>query len=475
MNQFSDFALGESILRAIAAEGHTAPTPIQKQSIAPILAGRDLCGIAQTGTGKTAAFALPILERLSHTRTTRIPGRPRVLVLTPTRELASQVAQSFVTYGASLKLSVATIFGGVSQRPQVDALKRGVDILVATPGRLLDLIEQRHCSLGGVEILVLDEADQMLDLGFIVPLRKIVKMVPAARQTLFFSATMPKTISELADQLLTDPVQVAVAPVASTVERVAQSVMFVSGGEKQALLARVLADPAMQRVLVFTRTKHGADKVVKNLARAGIEAAAIHGNKSQGQRERALASFKDGSTRVLVATDIAARGLHIDSVSHVVNYELPNIPESYVHRIGRTARAGAAGVAISFCTAEERAYLRDIEKLTRMSVPVAALPAGITADEAPEGKRESRPHRGRGPRRGDSQRSHEHHAHGKPGGKRRGRNGRGRADGSDNQRRESRRENPRRERHAGGLDDATGLPAFLVRPSSRPQGRHTQA
>ncbi len=398
MTQFTDFALSETILRAVANEGHSVPTPIQAQAISPILAGRDLCGIAQTGTGKTAAFALPILERLSTTRPSRIPGRPRVLVLTPTRELASQVAQSFRTYGANLKLSVAVIFGGVAQRPQVEAVRRGVDIVVATPGRLLDLIEQRHLSLGGVEVLVVDEADQMLDLGFIVPLRKIVKLVPQERQTLFFSATMPKTIAELAGQILSDPVQVAVAPVASTVDLVTQSVMFVSGGQKQALLNRILADPAMERVLVFTRTKHGADKVVRNLIHAGIDAAAIHGNKSQPQRERALAAFKRGTTRVLVATDIAARGIHVENVSHVVNYELPNVPESYVHRIGRTARAGAAGIAISFCNGEERAYLRDIEKLTRTSVPVASLPAGIEAGvEAPAPAKGRNKPRGRRP------------------------------------------------------------------------------
>ncbi len=451
MTQFSDFALSETILRAVANEGHSVPTPIQAKAISPILAGRDLCGIAQTGTGKTAAFALPILERLSTTKPTRIPGRPRVLVLTPTRELATQVAQSFRTYGAGLKLSVAVVFGGVSQRPQADALKRGVDILVATPGRLLDLIDQRILSLSGVEILVVDEADQMLDLGFIVPLRKIVKLVPHTRQTLFFSATMPKTIAELADSLLSDPVQVAVAPVASTVDSVAQSVMFVSGAQKQALLNRILADPAMERVLVFTRTKHGADKVVRNLVHAGIDAAAIHGNKSQPQRERALAAFKRGTTRVLVATDIAARGIHVESVTHVVNYELPNVPESYVHRIGRTARAGAAGIAISFCNGEERAYLRDIEKLTRTNVPVAALPAGIEAGvEAPAAKRNGRPQRHRQePRREKQAQS------------RKPRGGR-----SDKGGRDEKRRGQKRERYSG-LDPKTGLPGFLSRPVRR--------
>ena len=475
MTQFSDFALSETILRAVADHGHSTPTPIQAQAISPILAGRDICGIAQTGTGKTGAFALPILERLAHSRSTRIPGRPRVLVLTPTRELASQVAQSFRDYGAGLRLSVAVVFGGVSQRPQEVTLKRGVDILVATPGRLLDLINQRVLNLGGVEVLVVDEADQMLDLGFIVPLKKIVSLVPSKRQTLFFSATMPKTIAELARSMLTEPVHVSVAPAATTVERVEQSVMFVSSGQKQALLETVLADPAMQRVLVFTRTKHGADKVVRNLERAGIEAAAIHGNKSQAQRERALAAFKRGGTRVLVATDIAARGIHIESVSHVVNYELPNVPESYVHRIGRTARAGAAGIAISFCNGEERAYLRDIEKLTRISVPVAALPAGIEAGHDQPSGGKPRQHRGRSQQNGARHEPREHHAHGKPGGNKRGRNGRGgKPDGRSNHRSDKRRENPRRERHEGGLDQATGLPAFLVRAPVRQQDQHSQ-
>ena len=369
----------------------------RQQSISPILAGRDLCGIAQTGTGKTAAFALPILERLSHTRTTRIPGRPRVLVLTPTRELASQVAQSFVTYGAGLRLSVSTIFGGVSQRPQVSALKRGVDILVATPGRLLDLIEQRHLTLGGVEILVVDEADQMLDLGFIVPLRKIVKMVPAKRQTLFFSATMPKTIAELAGSILTDPVQVAVAPVASTVE-LRRAERDVRLGRRRSRRCCNASSPTRRCSACWSSPAPSTapTRWCATSCSARIDAAAIHGNKSQAQRERALAAFKRGDTRVLVATDIAARGIHIEGVTHVVNYELPNIPESYVHRIGRTARAGAAGIAISFCNGEERAFLRDIEKLTRMSIPVAALPDGISAGaERPSRQSKAPARRGR--------------------------------------------------------------------------------
>jgi ATP-dependent RNA helicase RhlE len=451
LTQFTDFALGDSIQRAIADQGYDTPTPIQALAISPVLAGRDLCGIAQTGTGKTAAFALPILKRLADRSTPRLPMSPRVLVLTPTRELASQVAQSFRTYGAGLKLSTAVIFGGVTQRPQVDALKRGVDILVATPGRLLDLVDQRLLMLARVEILVVDEADQMLDLGFIVPLRKIVKLVPAKRQTLFFSATMPKTIADLASTLLTDPVRVAVAPAATTVDRVSQSVIFVAGADKPALLERILADPAMQRVLVFTRTKHGADKVVRNLHRARIDAAAIHGNKSQAQREKALAAFKKGATRVLVATDIAARGIHVEGVTHVVNYDLPNVPESYVHRIGRTARAGADGIAISFCNGEERAFLRDIEKLTRTSIPVATPPSGFELRaEASTPKEEPRRHRNAGQQQRPAKRARKH-----GGGERNRQAAKG-----------NRRPNPRHTRH-GGLDPATGLPAFFSQPSRR--------
>ncbi len=465
LTHFSDFALGESILRAVAKEGHSIPTPIQAQAIPPILAGRDLCGIAQTGTGKTAAFALPTLQRLASAKNKRLPLSPRVLVLTPTRELASQVAQSFRTYGAGLQLTTAVIFGGVSQRQQVDTLRRGIDILVATPGRLLDLVEQKALMLGRVEVLVVDEADQMLDLGFIVPLRRIVKLVPERRQTLFFSATMPKTISDLADSLLTDPVQVAVAPVATTVESVEQSVIFVSGAAKPAALERVLADPAMQRVLVFTRTKHGADKVVRNLANGGVEAAAIHGNKSQPQRERALAAFKNGRTRVLIATDIAARGIHVEGVTHVINYDLPNVPESYVHRIGRTARAGAAGIAISFCNGEERAYLKDIEKLMRMAVPVAGTPAGLEAEEA--APRERKPGRGRNRTRPEQQATRAkpgraERSGGKPGGAERGR---GKPGGAERGRGKGRTEKTGKQNP--GLDHATGLPAFLLRRQER--------
>jgi len=377
LTQFTDFGLAQPVLRSLSEAGYVAPTPIQAQAIPPAMAGRDLCGIAQTGTGKTAAFALPILHRLS--LSDRRPPRRgcRVLVLSPTRELANQIAESFSDYGRHLPYTNTVVFGGVTISRQERALAPGVDILVATPGRLIDLIERRSLTLEGVEILVLDEADQMLDLGFIHALKRIVKMLPQKRQSLFFSATMPKNIAGLASQYLTDPVQVAVTPVATTAERVDQQVIFVHTGAKQALLGHILGDPAIERVLVFTRTKHGADRVVRGLDKVGIAAAAIHGNKSQPQRERALAAFKDGSSRVLVATDIAARGIDVEAVSHVVNFDLPNVPESYVHRIGRTARAGADGLAISFCNDEEKAYLRDIERITRQKVPVAGFPEGF--------------------------------------------------------------------------------------------------
>jgi ATP-dependent RNA helicase RhlE len=379
LTQFSDFGLAAPILRALTEEGYTAPTPIQSKSIADVMAGRDLLGIAQTGTGKTAAFALPILHRLAADPRQPVRRGCRALVLSPTRELASQICDSFRVYGRHLRLTSTVVFGGVPLGKQERAMAPGIDILVATPGRLLDLIDRRSLTLEGVEILVLDEADQMLDLGFIHALRRVVQLLPKSRQTLFFSATMPKTIAGLADSFLKDPVKVSVAPVATTAERVEQSVIFVSTGDKLPLLRTVLSDPAVERTLVFSRTKHGADKVVRHLEQHGIESAAIHGNKSQGQRERALAAFRAGTTKVLIATDIAARGIDVDGVTHVVNFDLPNVPESYVHRIGRTARAGATGIAISFCNSEERAYLRDIERLTRLAVPVSALPAGFSA------------------------------------------------------------------------------------------------
>jgi ATP-dependent RNA helicase RhlE len=375
---FSDLGLSAPILGTLAAEGYAAPTPIQSQAIPSVLRGRDLCGIAQTGTGKTAAFALPILQRLAAVRQRAAAQTCRVLVLCPTRELASQIAASFRAYGAEMPLSTAAVFGGVPVGPQRQKLVRGVDILVATPGRLLDLVDTGGLSLSSVQVLVLDEADRMLDLGFIHALKRIVKLLPQQRQTLLFSATMPRPIADLAEDYLKDPVKVVVSPAATTVKRVEQGVVFVPSDRKRDLLATLLYDPVFARVLVFTRTKHGADRVVRYLIGAGIEANAIHGNKSQPQRERALAGFRNGEARVLVATDIAARGIDVDGVSHVINFELPNVPEDYVHRIGRTARAGAAGIAISFCSDEERPYLRDIEKLTRCSLRSILVPS-ITA------------------------------------------------------------------------------------------------
>jgi len=374
---FDDFGFLPPILDALAVEGYVTPTPIQVQAIPHAMAGRDLCGIAQTGTGKTAAFALPILHRLAvRPRPTR-RGACRVLVLSPTRELASQIADSFTAYGRGLPLSTAVVFGGVPFGAQQRRLASGVDILVATPGRLLDLIDRRALVLSEVEILVLDEADRMLDLGFIHALKRIARLLPPQRQTLLFSATMPRSIAALAEDYLADPVRVAVAPAATTVERVEQSVIFVPNERKRDLLTALLDNPSFERVLVFTRTKHGADRVTRHLVGAGIDAAAIHGNKSQPQRERALAGFRNGNGRVLVATDIAARGIDVEGVSHVINFELPNVPEDYVHRIGRTARAGAAGMAVAFCSDDERPYLRSIEKLTTLSVPVVPMPSAL--------------------------------------------------------------------------------------------------
>ena len=370
MNSFLELNLSAPILKAIAAEGYDKPTPIQARAIPELMKGRDLLGIAQTGTGKTAAFALPILERLSHATERVAKNSCKVLVLSPTRELASQIGESFKTYGRNLKVTRAVVFGGVSIGKQIDILRGGVDVVVATPGRLVDLIERRALTLTNVEVLVLDEVDQMLDLGFIHAIRKITGMLPKVRQNLFFSATMPKEISNLASGLLTNPVRVEVAPVATTVDRVNQSVIHVDQANKLKLLVEILKDNNMTRTLVFSRTKHGADKIMKGLSAAGYTASAIHGNKSQANREKALAGFKAGKILVLVATDIAARGIDVDGVSHVVNYDLPHVPESYVHRIGRTARAGAEGVAIAFCAGDERSLLKDIERTIRQSIPV---------------------------------------------------------------------------------------------------------
>jgi ATP-dependent RNA helicase RhlE len=370
MTSFAELGLAAPILKALETEGYTTPTPIQTQAIPHVLAGRDVQGIAQTGTGKTAAFALPILHRLMADRRPAIRKGCRVLVLSPTRELASQIAESFRNYGRNTGLRTALMFGGVPKARQSKAVANGIDILVATPGRLLDHMQDGAVTVSGAEILVLDEADHMLDLGFIVPIRKIVGHISAKRQTLFFSATIPKEIAQLAGSMLRDPVHVAVTPMATTAERVDQKVIFVETARKRQVLAEILRDKRMERTLVFTRTKHGADKVTHHLEAVGQPAAAIHGNKSQPQRERALAAFKDGRVRVLVATDIAARGIDVDGVTHVVNFDLPNVPEAYVHRIGRTARAGHAGVAISFCDSTERAHLRGIEKLIRTRLPV---------------------------------------------------------------------------------------------------------
>ncbi|MDB5693931.1 MAG: box helicase [Alphaproteobacteria bacterium] len=384
---FETLGLSQPVLQALALKEYSVATPIQARAIPILLQGRDLLGIAQTGTGKTAAFMLPSIDRLTASKKRPLPRNCRMLVLAPTRELASQIADSAREYARFARMSVATVFGGTSLGKNRRDLDRGVDILVATPGRLIDLIEQGALDLRSVEILVLDEADQMLDLGFIHALKQIVRLLPAKRQTLFFSATMPKTIRELADRFLTDPVEVAVTPAASTVERVDQYVSFVTQPEKPALLTimlRVGFGPkgSMDRVLVFSRTKHGADRIVRQLGQAGIAAGAIHGNKSQPQRERALADFKAGKVPILVATDIAARGIDVTGVSHVVNFDLPNVAEQYVHRIGRTARAGAAGVAIAFCADDERPYLRDIEKLTKQKPIPVPLPEGFIAEAA---------------------------------------------------------------------------------------------
>ena len=381
MSYFTDLGLAEPIQRALAAKGYTDPTPIQSQAIPALLAGRDLLGIAQTGTGKTAAFALPSLHRLAANPQPRKNAACRMLVLSPTRELAAQIAENMQGYARYLNLQVDCVFGGVPVGKQARRLVQGTDVLVATPGRLLDLIDQRALTLRHVEIFVLDEADQMMDLGFIHALKRVAAMLPAKRQSLFFSATMPKAIADLGRQFIDNPVRVEVAPQATTVERVDQFVTFVNQAEKQALLTLRLqaltADGTLDRALVFSRTKHGADRIVRHLTGAGVKAAAIHGNKSQPQRTAALEAFRQGSCRVLIATDIAARGIDVSGVSHVFNFELPNVSEQYVHRIGRTARAGADGVAISFVAPDEKGFLKDIEKLTQVKLMPLALPEGF--------------------------------------------------------------------------------------------------
>ncbi len=398
---FAALGLRDAILRAVAAEGYTSPTPIQLQASPQVMQGRDLLGCAQTGTGKTAAFALPLLHRLSEPGAARRKG-PSVLVLAPTRELALQISESFAVYGRNLPHRAAVVFGGVSQGAQVAALRRGVDVLVATPGRLLDLMSQGFVPLGDVQTLVLDEADRMLDMGFIDPIRRIIAKLPGQRQNLLFSATMPPPIAKLADQILRNPAKVAVTPVASTVDTVAQWVLFVRQSDKRALLREVMRDPSLTRAIVFTRTKAGANRVARDLVAASVTAEAIHGNKSQNARQRALGAFRDGQVRVLVATDIAARGIDVDGITHVINFELPNEPESYVHRIGRTARAGARGVALSFCDAAERTYLRDIERLPANRIPVVEKHPFVGASNEPSPEPQRPSFGGHGGRRGHS-------------------------------------------------------------------------
>ncbi len=405
---FKNLAIIEPILKAVAAEGYTIPTPIQQQAIPLVLQKKDLLGCAQTGTGKTAAFAIPILQQLYEQKPLQ-PGI-KVLVLTPTRELAIQIDESFAAYGKFTGIRHTVIFGGVSQMNQTNALRRGVDILVATPGRLLDLMSQGYIRLDQLQIFVLDEADRMLDMGFIHDVKKIIAKLPQKRQTLFFSATMPPEIQKLANMLLTHPAKVEVTPPATTVERIDQSLFHVSKTEKPELLLHLLANPEIKTALVFTRTKHGADKVVKILQRQHIRAAAIHGNKSQNARQAALNDFKNGTLRVLVATDIAARGIDIDELTHVINFDLPNVPETYVHRIGRTGRAGNTGIAISFSSLEEKEELRDIQKLIGKLIPVVhdhpyvssahnAAPAPVQRPQRqPRPQRQSSPSRSQGNR-----------------------------------------------------------------------------
>jgi superfamily II DNA/RNA helicase len=405
LTTFNELGLAEQISRALIEQEYVTPTPIQAQAIPVLLTGRDLIGIAQTGTGKTAAFALPILNRLAANRVQVEPKSCRVLVLSPTRELSGQIVDSFKTYGKYLRLRVALAIGGVSIGGQARQLNGGVDVLVATPGRLLDLVQQNAVRLKNVEVLVLDEADRMLDMGFIRDIRKIVAKLPTERQTLLFSATMPQDIAELAKQILKNPASVSVTPVSSTVERIAQRVIHVDRGAKLQQLIELLRTETVNRVLVFSRTKHGADKIARGLTHAGIASEAIHGNKSQNNRTRTLAAFRSGEIKTLIATDIAARGIDVDGVTHVINYDLPNEPESYVHRIGRTARAGAEGIAISLCSSDERDFLRQIERLIRITIPssrseIVGQPVNARQLSGEERRHAERGNRG-GPRNGN--------------------------------------------------------------------------
>ncbi|HEY4169757.1 MAG TPA: DEAD/DEAH box helicase [Reyranella sp.] len=441
---FADLGLAEPLLRALDAAKYTVPTPIQARTIPLLLQGRDVLGIAQTGTGKTAAFALPVLQHLAASRERAQPRSPRALVLAPTRELAVQIARSFDTYGRGLGLRLGMVIGGLGFGRQIETLNRGVDILVATPGRLLDLMNQGHARLGNVSFFVLDEADRMFDMGFIKDVRRIASSVSKQRQTLMFSATMPGDIARLAHEILKNPEKVEIAPQGRTVEKIDQSVYFVSAGSKRALLSHLLADSALERVIVFTRTKRGANRVAEALEKTGVSSEAIHGNKSQNARQRALDSFSRGRARVLVATDLAARGIDVQGVTHVINYELPAEAESYVHRIGRTARAGASGIALSFCDGSERGQLKSIERLTNQRLAVLQVPANEDMPQQPaaapsrqpeheersEQRGESRGHRGprggqRSEHRGPGHRGPEHRGSGHRGSEHRGHESRG--------------------------------------------------
>jgi len=455
-SSFAELGLSQQLLRALAEEGYATPTPIQAKAIPHVLAGRDLFGCAQTGTGKTAAFALPLIDRLREHPRKAEPRRCRVLVLAPTRELAAQIHESFLAYGRHAGIRSAVIYGGVGQQPQARAMQHGVDVLVATPGRLLDLVSQRLVDIRSVEYLVLDEADRMLDMGFIHDVRKIVGQLPRDRQTLFFSATLPAEVRDLADSMLRDPLEVRTTPRSTPAETVTQSVVFVAKREKKALLVKLLREEATGRVIVFARTKHGADKLHRDLEKAGIDAAAIHGNKSQAQREKALAAFKSPRPPVLVATDIAARGIDVDHVAHVVNYELPHEPETYVHRIGRTGRAGQTGAAVSFCDAEERSRLVAIERLLKRSIPARNEPPAGQADDL-----EAAPPRERsqGPRSNSAQRTR---GRGRPG--RGGRQGSRESQGSHGAQGASRRE-------AREVQPASGPAAVASPPRPAKPGR----
>jgi ATP-dependent RNA helicase RhlE len=409
---FQTLGVAEPILRALAAENYTTPTPIQARAIPALLAGRDLLGIAQTGTGKTAAFGIPLLQKLSIGHVPPQPKQAKALILAPTRELAVQIEESLRSYGRFLNLRMTVVLGGVNQNTQIKNMAKGVDVLVATPGRLLDLVQQKQVRLDAVSTFIVDEADRMLDMGFIRDVRKLVAFIPKQRQSMLFSATMPEDIARLVGEMMNNPEKIEVAPQGKTADRVVQSLYFVPMPQKRQLLSELLKDAAMNKVIVFTRTKHGANRVAEHLSKTGVVAEAIHGNKSQNARQRALDLFKTGKARVLVATDIAARGIDVDNISHVVNFELPNEPESYVHRIGRTARAGGEGIAISFCDSSERSYLKDIERVIRMKIePVAHNLPDLTAEQKAQQE--------------EPRRAHGHRHGGKPGGNKGGHRGGG--------------------------------------------------